>query len=316
MPLPFVEPMQCKLVARLPEGPAWQYEIKYDGYRALAIRDGSSARLLSRRGNDLAAQFPSIATAIQSLPNRTIIDGEIVALDAKGRPAFKLLSRATTSQERIFFHVFDVLRYADRDVCSLPLQERRPLLDAAIAGIGDPIRYTGPLDAGADKVIAAVRDFGFEGVVAKRIDSAYEPGKRSGAWVKCRVTPGQELVVGGFMPDGRTFDALLVGYYEGKRLLFVGKIRNGFAGDAKRRVMESMRPLVTERCPFANLPEPKNARRGIALTAEVMKRCRWLKPKLVAQIEFAEWTEADHLRHSRFVGLRDDKDAREVTREG
>ena len=178
-----------------------------------------------------------------------------------------------------------------------------------------PIPTPGPLAAPPDRVIAAARDFGFEGIVAKRKHSIYEAGKRSGTWVKCRVSPGQELVVGGYLPSGKTFDALLVGYYEGKRLVFIAKIRNGFAGDARRRVMASLRPLESERCPFANLPEPKNARRGVALTAEVMKRCRWLKPKLVAQIEFTEWTDADHLRHARFIGLRDDKDAQEVTRE-
>ena len=314
--LRFVEPMQCRLVARLPEGDGWQYEIKFDGYRALALRDGDDdTRLLSRRGNDLAARFPRVADAIRSLPERTLVDGEIVALDDDGRPSFRLLHRAKTAAERIFYYVFDIVTYAGRDVARLPLRERRPLLDAAVAGIGDPVRNTGPLDAPTRRLIAAARDFGFEGIVGKRIDSIYEPGKRSGAWIKCRVSPGQELVVGGYLPNGATFDALLVGYYDGKRLVFVAKIRNGFVGDTRRRVLEAMRPLETERCPFANLPEPKNARRGMALTAEVMQRCVWLRPKLVAQIEFVEWTDADHLRHARFIALRDDKDATEVTRE-
>jgi len=288
-PLRFVEPMQCKLVARLPEGREWQYEIKYDGYRALGVHDGegSGARLWSRRGNDLSTRFPRIADALQSLPLRTMVDGEIVALDTDGRPSFRLLNRAATPQEQVFYYVFDILTYAGRDVRAMPLTERRASLDSAVAGSGDAIRNTGPLDAGPDRVIAAARDFGFEGIVAKRTTSVYEAGKRTGAWVKCRVSPGQELVVGGYMPNGATFDALLVGYYEGKRLVFIAKIRNGFAGDAKRRVMASLRKLETDKCPFANLPEPKNARRGIALTAEVMKRCRWVKPKLVAQIEFA-----------------------------
>src|SRR4030095_8239108 len=128
-------------------------------------------------------------------------------------------------------------------------------------------------------------------------DSGYEPGKRTGAWVKCRVSPGQELVVGGYLPAGKgSFDALLVGYYEGSRLLFIAKIRNGFVPSTRLHLLERLRRLAADRCPFDNLPEPRNARRGIALTADVMKRCRWVKPTLVAQVEFTEWTQRGHMR--------------------
>jgi ATP-dependent DNA ligase len=164
-------------------------------------------------------------------------------------------------------------------------------------------------------VIRAVREQGLEGIVAKRRNSIYEPGARSGAWVKYKVNQGQELVIGGYIPGALHFDSLLVGYYEGERLIFVAKVRNGFVPRTREQVAERFRGLETTECPFANLPEPIGARRGEALTAEVMKKCRWLKPVLVAQIEFTEWTDANHLRHSRFVGLRDDKDAREVSRE-
>ena len=128
------------------------------------------------------------------------------------------------------------------------------------------------------------------------------------------VSPGQELVGGGYLPDGkRSFDALLVGYYEEKRLLFVAKIRNGFVPSTRLELLARLQRLISVRCPFDNLPEPRNARRGIALTADVMKRCQWVKPALFIQVEFR--TDRDHLRHSRFLGVRDDKDAREVTRE-
>jgi len=314
--LGFVEPMQCKLVSHLPDGPEWQYEVKYDGYRALGIKSGDRTQLLSRRGNRLDSRFPGVAAALSQLPSNTMIDGEIVALDEKGRPSFKLLHRASTSREQIFYYVFDILAYAGQDLRDRPLDERRRLLATALGNTTEPVRHSAPLEATPDRLIAAARNFGFEGIVAKRLDSRYEAGERSGSWQKCRVSPGQELVIGGYMPNGsKSFDALLVGYYDARRLLFIAKIKNGFVPATKRELIERMRPLATEVCPFANLPEPKNARRGIALTAEVMKRCRWVKPQLVAQIEFAEWTDKDHLRHARFLAVRDDKEPREVTRE-
>ena len=153
-------------------------------------------------------------------------------------------------------------------------------------------------------------------MIAKDLNSPYQSGERTGVWAKYKIHQGQELVIGGYLPGTPTFDALLVGYYEKDTLMFVGKIRNGFVPSVKADVAKRLKGLQTTVCPFANLPEPKNARRGMALTADVMKTCRWLKPELVAQVEFAEWTENNHLRHSRFVGLRDDKEALSVTREG
>jgi ATP-dependent DNA ligase len=165
------------------------------------------------------------------------------------------------------------------------------------------------------RLIAAAGAHGLEGLIAKRRDGVYEPGQRSGAWLKYKVNQGQELVIGGYLPGTASFEALLVGYYENERLLFLAKIRNGFVPHTKRAVFQRFKGLETATCPFANLPEPKTARRGLALTAEAMKQCRWLKPELVAQIEFTEWTKNNHLRHAKFVGLRDDKPAREVRRE-
>ena len=154
-----------------------------------------------------------------------------------------------------------------------------------------------------------------EGVVAKRGDSRYESGERSGAWVKYKTNQGQELVIGGYKPGSDGFEYLLVGYYEGRDLIFIAKIRNGFTPALRRDVAREFTGLRTSRCPFANLPEPASARRGEAVTTEVMKTIQWLKPKLVAQIEFTEWTKGNHLRHSRFIDMRDDKDASEVVKE-
>ena len=186
-------------------------------------------------------------------------------------------------------------------------------IDEMAAGRIDAIALTSR--GQARRLIEAAKSRGLEGVIAKQKDSKYEIGRRSGAWVKFKTDQGQELVIGGYMPGKDGFDSLLAGYYEGARLLFIGKIKNGFDPQTKREVAARFPALETGECPFANLPEPRNARRGEALTATVMKKCRWLRPELVAQVNFTEWTKADHLRHSRFAGLREDKDPREVRKE-
>jgi ATP-dependent DNA ligase len=154
-----------------------------------------------------------------------------------------------------------------------------------------------------------------EGIVGKRKDSLYEPGKRSGAWIKYRLNLEQEFVIGGFTPDPHGLDSIIVGFYRGKDLVYVARTRNGFVPASRRRVFEKLKPLIVPNCPFVNLPETRKARWGEALTAEKMKKCVWVQPKLVARIEFLEWTDANHLRHSKFAGLRDDKDPRKVVKE-
>jgi bifunctional non-homologous end joining protein LigD len=166
-------------------------------------------------------------------------------------------------------------------------------------------------DPGA--LIAAAQELGLEGIVAKDKTSLYEPGKRSGAWVKFKVNRGQEFVIGGYT-RGNPFDALIVGYYDGERLLYAAKVRNGFVPQLRREVASRFKGLESDSCPFDNLPEKK--RTQWALTQEEMKKCVWLRPELVAQIEFTEWTPDGHLRHSKFIGLREDKEARAVIREG
>lgn len=168
------------------------------------------------------------------------------------------------------------------------------------------------IDATPTELIRVAREFGFEGIISKRKDSFYEPGKRSNAWVKYRVNQGQEFVIGGYTL-GNPIDALIVGYYQDEKLLYAAKVRNGFVPHLRREVANRLKGLEADACPFANLPERK--RTQWALTKEEMKNCVWLRPELVAQIEFAEWTPDGHLRHSKFVGLREDKDPKEIVRE-
>ena len=310
----FIEPMRAALVDKLPDGPAWQYEIKLDGYRAVAIKTGREVELLSRNNLKLNSKFPKIAKGLAGLDDGTILDGEIVALDADGRPAFNTLQNSQRASHPIYYYVFDMLHDRGQSILELPLRERRKRLERL--DLPDPIRISEPLEASAAELVHAAREQGLEGLVAKRLNSIYEPGARSGAWVKYKVNRGQELVISGYMPGPQEFTSLLAGYYDDAgRLIFIAKIKNGFVPRTRKDVAARFKKLETAECPFANLPEPKNARRGEALTAEVMKKCRWLRPELVAQVEYTEWTAADHLRHARFAGLRDDKPARDVLKE-
>ena len=230
-----------------------------------------------------------------------------------GRVSFNLLQHHRSKAQALVFYAFDVLIYRGRSVLTVPLYFRREVLHRIFEDIkAAPIGLSENIEAAPTDLIRVAKEFGFEGIVAKRKDSLYESGKRTGAWVKYRVNRGQEFVIGGYTP-GNPFDALIVGYYEGERLLYAAKVRNGFVPLVRREVASKFKGLEIDTCPFANLPERK--RTQWALTKEEMKNCVWLKPELVAQIEFTEWTPDGHLRHSKFVGLREDKDAREVVRE-
>jgi ATP-dependent DNA ligase len=218
--------------------------------------------------------------------------------------------------EPIVYYLFDVLAFRGRDLRQLPLQQRRAFLDEALQNASEPLRLSATLDVTPNELIRAVKSQGLEGIIAKRVDGRYESGERSGAWVKFRVNKGQELVIGGYRIGKNYFDNLAVGYYDQTgKLIFIAKIKNGFTRDVKSQVFERLQVLETKVCPFNNLPETKTARRGEALRAEAMRNYRWVKPKLAAEVEFTDLTGADHLRHSRFVGLREDKDARQVHKE-
>jgi bifunctional non-homologous end joining protein LigD len=197
-----------------------------------------------------------------------------------------------------------------------PLMKRRELIEEHILPkLANPIRYSPILDATLKTLIQSVKAQGLEGLVAKRKDSKYEPGERSGAWQKMRANRGQELVIAGYTPSPKNFDALVIGYYEGGKLMYAARTRNGFTPASRAELFKKLKPLEIEECPFANLPERKAGRWGAGLTAAKMAECRWLKPQLVGQFEFVEWTQDGHLRHSRFVGLREDRTAKDVRRE-
>ena len=309
----FIEPMQR--TEALPEGADWLYELKLDGYRALSIKTAAGVQFRSRNDNDFSLRYPAIAKSLASLPDETVIDGEVVAVDESGRPSFNILQNYGSSKAPILYYVFDVLVLAGRDLMGLPLSTRRDLLDRHILSkLSESIRESPELKAGLRDLVASVRAQGLEGLVAKRRDSRYEPGQRSGAWRKMRINKGQEFVIAGYTVGGATFDALVFGYYEGSKLLYVSRTRNGFTPRVREELVKRFRGLEITECPFANLPEARSGRWGQGLTAEKMAECRWLEPVLVGQFEFTEWTPDNHLRHSRFVTLREDKNARDVGR--
>jgi len=301
----------------LPDDPGrWTYELKLDGYRAIAFKTGGRVQLRSRNDNDFSARYPAVLSGLANLPPDTVLDGEVVAFDEHGRPSFNLLQNYGSTDVPIGYFVFDVMMLAGRDVTREPLSSRQALLESKVLPhLSEPVRYVAPLEGGLQTLVHSVKAHGFEGLVAKRRDSRYEPGLRSGAWRKMRVNRGQEFVIGGYTIGTRTFDALVIGYYQDGRLLYAARTRNGFTPALRAQLFKKFRGLETDVCPFANLPETKSGRWGAGLTAKKMAECRWLKPVLVGQFEFVEWTADEHLRHTRFVALRDDKDAKDVTRE-
>jgi DNA ligase D-like protein (predicted ligase) len=312
----FVEPMALLPTSELPEGGDWVYEPKLDGYRALALKGENKVQLRSKNNNDFSRRYPEVVKALASLPDETVLDGEVVALDESGRPSFNALQNYGSLKVPIFYYVFDVLVLGGRNVMPEPLSARRDLLGShVLPNLGDPIREVPELNASLSDVINAIRAQGLEGVVAKNLKSSYEPGRRSGSWRKMRLNKGQEFVIGGYTLGPKNFDALIFGHYEGKRLHYVGRTRNGFTPLLREQLTKRFRDLLISECPFANLPQANAGRWGLGLTAEKMKDCRWLKPQLVGQFEFAEWTSDAHLRHSRFVALRDDVNAPYVRRE-
>jgi bifunctional non-homologous end joining protein LigD len=312
----FIKPMKATAVTQLPEGDDWLYEVKWDGYRVLALKHDDDVRLLSLKEKDLTSDFPAVAEAVRALEAGTaLLDGEVVAIDARGCPSFQALqNRASSGRNwQIVYYAFDLLDLDGKNFINTRLDERKAKLRELLAG--SAVRYNAELSGSAAEVVKTVRAAGLEGVLAKKRDSLYRAGTRVTTWLKFKVDKAQEFVIGGYKPDAGSFQSILSGYYEGKKLLFAGKVRQGFNPASRRRLLETMQPLRTNNCPFDNLPSSRKSHFGEGITTEEMKELCWLKPKLVAQIAFTEWTDYGLLRHATFHGLREDKNAGEVIRE-
>ena len=313
----FVEPMKAKPAARIPSGDDWLLELKFDGYRFLATKGGDAIHLWSRTKNDFSLRFPQIADAVRTLPCDTaILDGELVVSDEQGRPSFQLIQNAGENTPVQGF-VFDLLHVDGDDLRQRTLAERRERLADLIKGCA-PLYFSAELTGDPDAVLAEIASRGLEGIVAKRRSSHYEAGRRSGAWVKVKCLREQEFVIGGFTPPKGTrecFGALLVGCYRGRKLVFAGKVGTGFDSRRLRTLHEAMSALRAAKCPFLDLPRPRSSRWSQPLTRVEMAHCTWIKPTLICQVRFAEWTDDAVLRQPAFLGMREDKTAADVVRE-
>ncbi len=294
----------------------WSFEMKWDGVRALVAVTDDRVRITSRRGNDVGDRYPELHGLAGKVGGGALLDGEIVAVDTTGRPSFEVLQQRMNvasvdvaarlaARVPVVLMLFDVLWLDGRLVTDLPYTERRALLHAL--GLASPHWQTPPAHTGDG---AAVRDaataLGLEGVVAKRLDSRYEAGRRSPAWRKTKVDHSQELVVGGWLPGtGRLethLGSLLVGYYDDEhRLHYAGRVGSGIDEATRARLEALVARHARATAPFVDLPRLKDA--------------RFVEPVLVVEVRFHEWTQAGILRHPRYAGLRDDKDPAEVVRE-
>jgi bifunctional non-homologous end joining protein LigD len=296
--IPFrIKPMLATLVRKPFHKPGWVYEEKYDGYRILVYKEADLVTLLSRNGNDRTATYASVARAVQKLRSRTLLlDGEVVAFDKKHISRFQLLQEGSAPTA---YAVFDCLYSEGRDLRHEPLETRRPAAESAI-GKADVLMISHRLADNGIESFRTAKKKGYEGVVAKDLSSPYIEG-RSSKWLKVKVHQEEEMVIGGFTkPEGsRTyFGALLLGAYENGNLCYVGKVGTGFNENTLAALYQKFKPLVQSKPPFVDPPREK----GVT----------YLKPKLVAQISFQEWTADRKLRQPVFLGLRDDKRPEEV----
>jgi len=317
----FVEPMKARLVDAPPTHGDWLYELKFDGIRAIAVKDAAKVLLISRNGNKLDTRFPEIRDAVKDLPVETcVIDGEAVALDDEGRSSFQLLQALEMEGRKapLRFYVFDLLQLNGRSLLGLPVEERKQVLAKVCEGVGDPIRYSGEITGDTKTLLAEVKRRGLEGLIGKQRGSKYEAGRRTGEWIKLKSLNEQEFVIGGYTPPAgsrKHFGAILVGYYENGKLKFAGKVGSGFTEKSLSMLSKKFRAEERNDCPFVDLPSKQGGAWVQGITPSMMKKVHWVNPKSVAQIKFAEWTRDGKLRQPVFLGLREDKDPREVVRE-
>lgn len=316
----YLTPMKALGIDHVPEG-KWRCEIKFDGYRAVAVINDGEVKLWSRNHKPLDLAYPELREALARLKCRNaVLDGEIVALDEEGRSRFQLLQgRDLGERPPIAFYLFDVMHLDGKATTDLPLEERQRLLAKLLKKPKAPLQLSPWFDdVDAAEFLQAAREKGLEGIIAKRPGSLYEVGRRSGDWLKCKVHGEQEFVIGGFTPPQNSrpyFGAVLIGYYEKGKLLYAGKVGTGFNHRLLASLHAEFMKRTRETCPFENLPQARKPRFGNGMTRGEMKKVTWLEPELVAQVKFAEWTNDGILRQPVFLGLRADKTAKAVRRE-
>ncbi len=300
-----VKPMLASPDVKPFDDPDWLFEVKWDGYRAIAETGGQAVRLYSRNGLSFLDAYPDVVKELRKIKRRMVLDGEIVALNAQGRPNFQLLQLAAQEAgTHVVYYVFDVLELNGKDVKGLPLIERKELLRLALKD-GTHVRYCDHVEERGTDFFHAAAKQDLEGIIGKRKDSPYMSGVRSRNWVKIKNQLTQEAVIGGYTAPRNSrkhFGSLLLGVYDKDELVYVGHTGTGFDGRTLDDLMAAMKPLVRTASPFSN-----------AVDANMPPV--WVRPKLVCNVKFTEWTRDGHMRHPVFLGLRADKDATAVHKE-
>jgi bifunctional non-homologous end joining protein LigD len=300
-------PMLATTAEDVPKGEGWTFEIKWDGYRIVASVAGSAAELRTRKDQDYTQRFDKVARElVKALKTPDcVVDGEVCALDDEGRPSFSAMQQGK-AETPIVYYVFDLLEVEGEPIIDLPLVERRKRLEQLLDKRNRTIRFSESFDDG-NALLEAARKQKLEGIMAKRVDSKYLPGRRTREWLKIKPKGGQEFVVAGYTRgQGRrsgTLGSLVLGAYRGGELVYTGNVGTGFTEHEIERLLKVLKPLERETPPFREVPKMPKVRKGDVV---------WIEPKLVAEVEFVEWTHDGRLRAPSYKGLRDDKDSRDV----
>jgi len=303
------QPMLATLAAEVPKGD-WLYEIKWDGYRIIATVSGGEPELRTRKDQDYTQRFENVAKElVKALKTPdSVVDGEVCALDEEGRPSFSAMQQGRPGTP-IVYYIFDLLEVEGEPIIDLPLEDRRGRLEKLLDKRNKTIRFSESFEDG-ESLLEAANQQGLEGIMAKRLGSRYLPGKRSRDWLKIKGHGRQEFVIAGYTPGkGRregTLGSLVLGAYQGGKLVYVGNVGTGFNDAEIKRLLAKLKPLEMHTPPFEDVPKMPRVRKG-----DVM----WVEPKLVAEVEFVEWTHDGRLRAPSYKGLREDKEASDVVRE-